>query len=59
MTTEFQRQLMTKWMPVIEQGRHIGTWSGDGELALLCEYASQSEFAVEQGSIWVRRLSFN
>ncbi len=49
MNTQLQQQLMKKWMPVIEQASHIWTWSGTGEMGLLAEQASQSEFAIEQG----------
>jgi hypothetical protein len=60
MTTEFQRQLMTKWMPVIEQGQAyryvVGRWRASPALQNM--RPSQNSRS-SRGSIWVRRLSFN
>lgn len=40
---------MEKWTPVIRRSDHIFTWTGDGELAYLCEEASKASTALELG----------
>lgn len=41
--------LINKWKPIIDTGRHIFTWDGDGELAYLAELSSNAMNAVEHG----------
>lgn len=50
MSVEYQQELMRKWLPTIRQSDHIFTWTGDGELAYLCEEANKAALAVEIGT---------